>query len=114
MQYRADCPDCIAGAGRNRPHRRVADPEENVLSADLAGPLRNGLHKERYFLVAAFTCRPEEDSPDQDVLLPDLEDEVPDMGMEDPFLELEHSEDEALDVDQPLPTYLLWRRRRRN
>ena len=55
VHYRRDCGDCLAGAGRRRPHRRVANPEPYVLSMDLAGPLRKGRQKEKYFLVAAYT-----------------------------------------------------------
>ena len=52
---RKDCADCLAGTGRVKPHRRNHHPDANVLSIDMAGPLRQGVNKERYFLAASFT-----------------------------------------------------------
>ena len=106
VHYRRDCGDCLAGAGRARPHRRVAHPEPYVLSMDLAGPLRKGLQKEKYFLVAAYIL-PESEAVGQSHEEDQEEgfhEGAPDPS--DPFDELPASDEEAVDAsylleDQP-------------
>ena len=103
LNYRKDCADCLAGTGRTKPHRRNHHPEANVLSIDLAGPLRKGINKERYFLAASFTVvestTKESEGPFSIEDVPDQEEP----GMEDPFLILEQSDDESPEVEAPPP-----------
>ena len=52
--FRRDCAACVAGSGRNRPHRRNHTPEIGVLSADLAGPIKEGEDGTRYFIIGVY------------------------------------------------------------
>ena len=55
VPFRKDCKACVKGAGKTRSHRRAKHPEAAVLSADVAGPFKKGMNKEKFMLVAAYT-----------------------------------------------------------
>ena len=58
LPYWKRCRACVEGRSRDRPHKRSAVADINVLSVDLAGPFRQGrderLSKVRYALVAVL------------------------------------------------------------
>ena len=77
VPFRRDCPACVAGSGRNRPHRRRDNPEVGVLSVDLAGPIKGAADGSRYFLLGGYVAEaaeqpgaavPEEQPPPDPVL----------------------------------------------
>ena len=58
IPYRKDCYACVAGRAKKQNHYRQTVSDSFVLSVDLAGPFRHGLHegvKARYFLAAVFS-----------------------------------------------------------
>jgi len=54
VPYRRECPHCLAGLGRSRQHKRQVNPEDSVLSLDLAGPISAGEDGSRYLLVGTY------------------------------------------------------------
>ncbi|CAE7235675.1 GIP, partial [Symbiodinium sp. CCMP2456] len=58
VPYRKDCYACVAGRAKKQNHYRQTVSDSFVLSVDLAGPFKNGVHegaKARYFLAAVFS-----------------------------------------------------------
>eukprot|EP00913_Durusdinium_trenchii_P001700 g1572.t1 len=58
MPFSRECPTCLQGSGKNRPHKKVQRPDALTLSVDICGPFRPGhdrLKKSRYFMVGVFS-----------------------------------------------------------
>ncbi|CAE7222517.1 TY1B-PL [Symbiodinium sp. KB8] len=58
VPYRKDCYACVAGRAKKQNHYRQTVSDSFVLSVDLAGPFKRGVHegaKARYFLAAVFS-----------------------------------------------------------
>ena len=60
--FRKDCKECVEGAGKTRPNRRVKHPEAAALSADVAEPFKKEKNKEKCMLVAAYTMVKQDDA----------------------------------------------------
>ena len=58
LPYSRECPTCLQGSGRSRPHKKVQRPDALTLSVDICGPFRPGhdrLKKAKYFMVGVFS-----------------------------------------------------------
>ena len=58
LPYSRECPVCLQGSGKNRPHRKVQRPDALTLSVDICGPFRPGVDrrkKAKYFMVGVFS-----------------------------------------------------------
>eukprot|EP00913_Durusdinium_trenchii_P014186 g13313.t1 len=58
LPYARECPTCLQGSGKGRPHKKVQRPDALTLSVDLCGPFRPGhdrMKKSRYFMVGVFS-----------------------------------------------------------
>ena len=58
VPYRKDCYACVAGRAKKQNYYRQTVSDSFVLSVDLAGPFKRGVHegaKARYFLAAVFS-----------------------------------------------------------
>ena len=58
LPFSRECPTCLQGSGRSRPHKKVPHPDALTLSVDICGPFRPGHDrgaKTKYFMVGVFS-----------------------------------------------------------
>ena len=102
MPFSRECPTCLQGSGRSRPHKKVPHPDALTLSVDICGPFRPGQDKKgkaKYFMVGVFSIpvrkvegkitslplsleeklgvRDDVKEPDEEELLPAVQEEEP-------------------------------------
>eukprot|EP00435_Cladocopium_sp_Y103_P067668 s1206_g30.t1 len=89
MPARRDCSHCVRAQARSKPHRRIQHPDSYTLSLDLSGKLSHGDDQVasgcRYLLVStgkSLISVPGQNDPEQDQLLPGLDDELSEAEVE--------------------------------
>ena len=89
--FSRECTTCLKGAGKSRPHKKVAHPDAMTLSLDICGPFRPGedfRKKSKYFLVGVYAI-PVRKNADGTIPLP--------QSMLDALKVMETPEEEAKD-----------------
>lgn len=86
VPFSRECATCLAGAGKNRQHRKVPHPDAMTLSLDVCGPVKPGVDfrrkKSKYFLVGVYSI-PVRKTADSCDPLPDSINEVLKDGKEE-------------------------------